>query len=188
MFVRVLIREIARCLDIPLSIALGDASDSNYSSARMEHLRYHRRIGVDRATLETHGLEKIFSAWYAEARLVGLTTPGYLPRDLPPVLPPHRWLWPRTHSIDPVKDATADQIELKNGTTTLAAIYASRGEDWEEALEQQGREAEKRKELGLVLTPAKELDKAMAAAARALVRRENRRKRVHLNGSANGSR
>ena len=137
MFVRVILREAARCLDVPLNIALGDSSGYNYSSGRLDHLGYHEQQRVDRGDCEDSVLEPLFGAWVEEAVMV----PGLLPPGVESVEQvPHRWLWNRAGSIDPQKDAEANRTELANGTRTLAAIYAERGEDWEEALRQRARE------------------------------------------------
>jgi capsid protein len=49
-----------------------------------------------------------------------------------------------------VKDATAEQVRLSYNGTTLEEVYAARGQDWEEGLEQRQIETEKVRELGLI--------------------------------------
>jgi lambda family phage portal protein len=145
MFVRVLIREVCRCLQIPLNLALGDSSGFNYSSGRLDHLGYHRQQRIDRSLCAETILSKIFTAWLDEAVMI----PGLLPRKLRMADIPHRWLWNGAESIDPVKQAQAEQIDLENGTTTLADIFAERGEDWQASMKQRAKEKELAKKLGL---------------------------------------
>jgi lambda family phage portal protein len=173
MFVRLILREAARVLDIPLSLALGDTSGSNFSSARMEHLPYWRTRKVARQECEASTVEKTFRAWYEEASLI----PGYLPRNAPPTPAAHRWFWDSAESIDPVKDATADQLELANGTETLADIYARRGEDWEQKMRQRARELKLARELGLAQEQASAPGKGGKTAAG-----DGTRKAVAVNG------
>jgi lambda family phage portal protein len=169
MFVRLLIREICRCLNIPLNVGLGDSSGYNYSSGRLDHMVYHRGHRIDRARCEVL-LDRLFAAWLDESVMI----PGLLPAGLNVSAVPHRWFWPGVESIDPVKDATANQLELETNTTTLADVYAERGEDWEEALRQRAKEKDLEKELGLVEPPPPPDPpgggKPMAAALRAFLR------------------
>lgn len=145
MFVRIILREICRCLGVPLNIALGDSSGYNYSSGRLDHLGYHRAQRIERRYLEANILEKIFAAFIAEASLI----PGLIPAGLTASSAPHRWFWDESESIDPVKDATANSLGLENNTETLADLWARRGEDWEEKIAQCGVEMAALKEAGL---------------------------------------
>lgn len=148
-FVKCIIREICRCLNMPLSLALGDASGSNFSSARMEHLAYHRDQKVERGQCEELILDRIFEAWLEEAVMIpGLLPPGFVIVDVP-----HCWYWDQAESIDPVKDAQATALELANKTTTLEEEWAKKGEDWEDRIEQLGTEKEATDEAGLTPVP-----------------------------------
>lgn len=158
MFVRMLLREISRCLHVPFNIAAGDSSGYNYSSSRMDHLLYNRAQRIERVGCESAVLDRIFSMWLAEARLID----GYLPGDFEleettgsanpterQYTVPHRWFWDGSESIDPQKDENAFQTALANNSETLEAIWAEKGEDWEEAIEQRGREIAKCKAEGV---------------------------------------
>jgi lambda family phage portal protein len=137
MFVRVLLREICRCLNIPLNMALGDSSNSNFASGRLDHLPYHRTQRVDRQACAESVLDKIFAAFIDEAVMVE----GLLPEDVVSADQlPHRWFWDSAESISPVDDATAEEKRLETGTETLTSIYAERGEDWETAITQRAEE------------------------------------------------
>lgn len=132
-----ILAEAGRCVVAPRNVATGSSAEYNYSSGRLDHLPWQRSIAIERDRIISEILERLFRAWHHEARLI----PGYLPYPLPPVEEWERtWHWDGFPSIDPVKEATADEIGLKNGTRTLTQIYAERGEDWEDAIRQKARE------------------------------------------------
>jgi lambda family phage portal protein len=148
--------EVGRGINAPRNISTGSSAEYNYSSGRLDHLPWQTAIRIRRDRIRRVLLDRLFRLWLAEAALI----PGYLPDGLPPVaLWTIRWQWDGFPSIDPVKDATANQIKLETGQTTLDDVCAEDGKDWEEVLEQQAREMKKRQELGLpqpaeVRTPA----------------------------------
>lgn len=151
MFEWCLIRQICRCLHLPLAIALGDSSKSNFASARLDHLLYWEAVDTEREDCERDVLEPVFAAWYAEARLV----PGLLPEGLPARAGdlPHAWSWPARPVIDPIAEAQSDEVRLRSGTTTQAELAGGRGEDWRDRIRQQAKEeayrTAVRKEMGL---------------------------------------
>ncbi len=59
------------------------------------------------------------------------------------------WRPPGWESVNPRDDAQADDIKLKNGTTTRSAVIAKTGGDWEEVDEQRARELESEERRGL---------------------------------------
>lgn len=161
MFVRLILREICRCLQIPLNIAMGDSALMNYSSGRLDHLGYHRGQRVTRSECEFEALRKMYGCWYQEGRLI----PGYLPEGAPELAPPYRWFWDSAESIDPEKDAKAEAAQLQSSTTTLAEIFASQGKDWEEELTQRGREVALMEKLGLPIETARKILEPDGAAS-----------------------
>ena len=143
-FVRALLREIARCLGVPAVLALGDASEYNYSSGRLDLQAFNRQLDVDRSLLFGPILRRIYSAWLQEALLI----PGFLPDAFDPDTQ-ITWRWPGAGSIDRAKEALGQRQELQNNTTTLAREYARQGLDWEQELRQRAREKALMRELGL---------------------------------------
>ena len=63
---------------------------------------------------------------------------------------PHQWFWDGTEHVDPAKEARAQEMRLKNNTSTLAHEYARQGKDWEAELRQRAREKSLMNELGLL--------------------------------------
>jgi len=143
-----ILKEVARCANVPFYIAAGDTSALNYYPAQMEAQIYMRRIEVERSDDELKWLDPIFNAWLSEAVLI----PGYLPETAKNYLANgarHLWRWPAFVHIDPVKEAEAAKIRLSTRTTTLAQEMRDGAYDWEEVLEQQKIEQDRLAELGL---------------------------------------
>lgn len=149
MFKREIIQEIARCLGMPYNVAAGDSSSYNYSSGRLDHKTYYKLIRVDRSHWETDCLDRVFAEWWEEARRLDDVLPDEL--RLMGTPPLHSWVWDGDEHIDPLKEATAQQVRLACGMTTFAHEYGQVGRDWEDEFRQRAREEELRKELGLVL-------------------------------------
>lgn len=146
MFKTELLTEAGQPVGAPQNVSTGSSAAYNYSSGRLDHGIYQRGVGVRRADLRDRVLDQVFRAWLDEAALI----PGLIPDGLP-LRATWSWDWyfDGFTSIDPVKDAQTDKLRLETGTTTLAEIFAERGQDWEEALEQQAREQARKVELGL---------------------------------------
>lgn len=139
-----ILKEIARCLNMPFNVVTGDSSLYNYASGRLDYQNWHRMLRVLRAQFERRILERIFGWFIAEASLI----PGLLPAvDLANI--PHGWFWDGVQHVDPIKDGTGDQLALANNTDTLANLCAAQGLDWEEVLEQRSEEVKRMRELGL---------------------------------------
>jgi lambda family phage portal protein len=153
---RAIIAATARCLSMPVNVAMGDSSSHNYASARQDHQVYRAAIDVERARMVAQVLDPVYRAWLDEAARVD----GLLPqaaRTLAGV--PHTWTWPAWRHVDPVKEATADEIRLRIGSTTLRRIWADAGGDYRDGLKQLARERREAAALGLELG-----DHAAAAA------------------------
>jgi capsid protein len=90
-------------------------------------------------------LDRVFSAWIAEAILIS----DLVPAPLRSASFEHDWMWDGQEHVDPLKEANAQAKRLENGTTTLASEYAKQGKDWETELRQRAREMALMEELGL---------------------------------------
>lgn len=147
-----LLIEMGRARLMPRNVITGDSSRYNYSSGRLDNQVYQRAVAVERADLEAEILDRILARWLEEASLV----PGLLPPEailLDVLYLEHAWHWPGFGHVDPTKEASADDIQLKNNTTTLADVYAAQGGDWETKLRQRAREIALEKELGIAPAP-----------------------------------
>lgn len=152
-FERAVLREMARALSVPAVIALGDASNYNYASGRLDLQNFNRQMATDRANiLECEILNPLFTAWLDEALLID----GFLPAEFAASAGDWSvsWRWSEPEHVDREKEASGQQIELANNTTTLAREYARKGLDWEVELKQKARELELLRELGLSASQA----------------------------------
>lgn len=130
-FVRALVAEMAACLSMPVNIAMCDSSQHNFASAKLDHMTYGDRIATVRAALSVTVLDRVFMRWLEEfAVLRGLGA------DEVAALRKTEWLFTERGNSDVMKDASADNTRLGNGTTTRAALYAKDGRDWKRETDQ----------------------------------------------------
>jgi capsid protein len=109
--------EAGRGVGAPRNVVLGTSKDLNFSSGRLDHLPYHRALYIERDEFRTVVLDPVLLAWEQEARMAGEL------QGVPPIEEwEWDWLWDSFDSIDQLKDAQADDIRIKNGTTTLKAV------------------------------------------------------------------
>lgn len=141
-----ILNEIARCVNVPYNIAACNSSDYNYASGRLDHQTYFKSVLVERYDCQAVMLDPLLQAWVNEAMLMsefaGLRRFG---AGLP-----HQWFWDGFEHVDPVKNARAQQIRLKNGTTNLQIECAKDKMDWESVQDQRAIEVERAREKGLV--------------------------------------
>lgn len=143
--------EIGRPLDMPFNITACNSSSYNYSSGRLDHQVYYRGISIEQCDGERIVLNPIFAMWVQEAILQSGVSRSKEedaalygePRPEPAALPISQtkpsewkvgWFWDGQQSAEPTKDATADQINLENGTTNEAELIARDGGDWRRVL------------------------------------------------------
>lgn len=142
-FTRTVLREIARCLDMPFNIAAGDSSSYNYSSGKLDHQTYFRAIDVDRHSCERTVLNRIFDEWFDDA----LLTDGALVVPRTNLTRPFvEWDWPPFEHVDPLKESNATTNDLASGLTSIPTELARRGRKWEREWARQARA------LGLTMT------------------------------------
>ena len=133
MFERAILRQIARCLHIPRSIAAGDSADLNYSSGRLDHQVYHWMIWTDRYFLETAVLDRIFREWVAESRMADPSLWSGVAATEPLR---HGWNWDGFKHVDPEAEANAQYQRLINGTTSPQRECAEEGYSFAETLDE----------------------------------------------------
>lgn len=138
--------DFGRPVQAPRNVVTGNSAPYTYSAAKLDGRIYERANKVERNRCGLHVLDQVFLAWLDEATV----SPGVLPPGLPPFMDwLWEWFWDGFDSIEPVKDATATQIDLSTGMVTYADALAERGKDWEEHFEQRAAEQRRAAELGL---------------------------------------
>lgn len=141
MFKRELVSEIGRVIGMPANIALADSGESNYSSARFDHLGYERVIKTEQSYLARSVLDRVFAEWLVEASLVGvlparvrdkvlLYNDRFGRRGLASSVE-HAWHWDGLRDADQQQAAQAERLKMQNGTTHRARAYAEQGLDYE---------------------------------------------------------
>ena len=131
-FVRALVAEMAACLSMPVNIAMCDSSQHNFASAKLDHMTYGDKIAAVRAALSVKVLDRVFLKWLEEYAAVR----GGIGPDELAALRKTEWLFTERGNADVMKDASADNTRLGNGTTTRAALYAKDGRDWRRETDQ----------------------------------------------------
>ncbi|MCP4453012.1 MAG: phage portal protein, partial [Planctomycetes bacterium] len=160
-FVERILRGIGVSVGMPYETVAKDFSKTNYSSARAALLEAWRVFGFYQKWLVDSFCQKVWEMVLEEAWLRGMIT-------LPPGSPDwydarHAytrafWIPPKKGDVDPLKTGRANELGLKNNTTTLADIAAESGQDVDAMLEQRAREIRKQKELGLMPEPSTEAE------------------------------
>lgn len=125
-------------MSLPFNVVACNSSGYNYASGRLDYQSFDLSLRVERELIEQQILDRIFREWLVEASAIS----GFLPGSVKnlDVMYEHQWFWDGREHVDPVKEATAQQIRLKNGTTTLAVEYAKVGRDHETETSQWAKE------------------------------------------------
>ncbi|MGE4553963.1 MAG: phage portal protein, partial [Desulfovibrionaceae bacterium] len=151
-FAQLILRSMAAATGMPYEVLAKDFSQTNYSSVRAALLEAWRVFLVYRAFAANHFCQVCWNMVQEEAWLRGLwTTPAGAPDfyDAMADYLPVRWIGPARGYVDPVKEIQAYIKGLDAGLFTYADAVAEQGADWEETMEQCGREARRRRQLGL---------------------------------------
>lgn len=142
-----IVAEAARPLNMPYNIAACNSSNYNYSSGQLDHRTFFGAVDIERGDMVRKAMTRILFAFLDEAVLVEDLVPQVFRSNAFPAV---EWLWGGgSSSVDPAKEATAKEIELRLGLTTLAIECGKRRTDWQSNLIQLAREQEARASLGL---------------------------------------
>lgn len=145
-----LLGEIARCLGMPFNIAAGNSKDYNYASGRLDHQTYFKSIRTDQSYFSDVFFDRVLERWLAEAMRISQLLPipiGVARREMFHVK--HDWLYDGHEHVDPIREAKAQDIRLKNLTTSLTSEYAAQGKQIETELKKIARERKLLEDLGL---------------------------------------
>ncbi|MDD5500510.1 MAG: phage portal protein [Candidatus Omnitrophica bacterium] len=147
-FVERILKAISAALGLPYELVAKDFSKTNYSSARAALLEARRYFRMRQEWLARKLCQPVWEMLLEEA---------YLSRQIKAETfyenerywTNASWIAPGWEWVDPLKEAQAAEVGLKNGIVTYSDLYAQEGKDWEESFEQRKREATKMKELDL---------------------------------------
>jgi len=162
-FMLATLRHIAAGMNLPYELLLKDFSKTSYSSARASMLEAWRYFNGRRRWLTDTWLRPVYELWLEEAIGNGhIQAPDYYQNRY--AYQRARFIFGGRGWVDPVKEATAAQIRIDCGLSTLEKECAEQGEDYEEILDQQAIEAAMRAERGLPQPGAQASQTAPAAA------------------------
>lgn len=140
------IAEAARVFSMPFNIASGNSSSYNYASGRLDHQVYHKKLLIERETISSDILDKIYAAWEQYDMVLH-------PGDYSKHISGHSWMWDGFEHVDPIKEANAQAARLANGVTTMSEECAREGRDYHTVLRQRKREIEECRRLGMAALP-----------------------------------
>ena len=126
--------------DVGSTIGLGngkinnDHSAYNYSSSKMDEQVDDVVIEVTQNEIASEVLNPIFDDWLDGLADFDPVADEFLAMARIPERIRRKWLWPQPKTLDPLKDAQAEDIQLKNGSITLEEIYSRRRRDAKEEL------------------------------------------------------
>ncbi len=147
-FVDRILKAISAALGLPYELVAKDFSKTNYSSARAALLGgaslFPDASGMAGAEILPAGLGHVAGRGVFKGRDFGRDF--YEKRQR---WTGASWIAPGWEWVDPLKEAQAAEVGLRNGIVTYSDLYAQDGKDWEECFEQRKREQEKMKKLGL---------------------------------------
>lgn len=151
-FEKSFLRNLAAGYNLSYEQLARDYSETNYSGARAGLLEAWKFFKSRRELVGGRFASAVFALWLEEAIDKGTIT---LPSGAPEFYSAKaaycraKWIGPAKGHIDPLKESTADELEMDMGTLTFEDACASRGLDWEENLEQIAREKARMESLGL---------------------------------------
>jgi lambda family phage portal protein len=177
------LRKAGRGVSMPLMRIKLDSRDHNYSSARFDSNVYGRAIEAKQEKIESDLLNRLFLLWLREAELGWARKPETRAFATRPEGLRNQWMWEPLPDVDAEKEARGRTERLKNGTSCMRDECDG---DWEDVLEQQAREREKRIALGVpepaysAQAPTDAADAADEAARKAKEQDEEEREAAEI--------
>ena len=139
MFKDEILSEIGRTRNVPFNVIACRSDGYNYASGRLDYQIYHRSIRVEQRLWIERIISRVFREWLEEAVLVMPRLYGHTE-----LLRSRRMFTFDGHEhVDPVKEAQAQEIRLRNYLTTWQDEFAKAPNghrDWQRAFNQLQRE------------------------------------------------
>lgn len=147
-----MLRQISAGHGLSYEMVSRDVSQVNYSSARQNLLEDWKVFEQEQQFLIDHFLDFVFEDVVLSAILSGRIPADKVPRDFyknTSKYLKHEFIGQGLPWIDPYKEALANKLMLETGQTNLKEIFAKKGKDWEEELDQAANEAVKKLAAGI---------------------------------------
>lgn len=125
---------LCAAMDMPYSSVTGDRSKANYSSERAGQIDMRAAIAtVQRTVMMFQMCRPVYRRFIADAVLTAALPfkPAEFNKD-PKSFSRAKWIPPRMEWVDPLKDAQAENLAMRAGTTSREAVIAARGGDMAE--------------------------------------------------------
>lgn len=149
-FMRLMLRGVAAGVGQSYESLSRDYSQSNYSSSRLALIDDRDNWRVLQSWMIESFLQEIYEAWLEMAVLSGvLNLPVY--ETNPDIYNTVRWMPRGWESVDPLKEATANRINVRAGFKTASSVISEGGGDYEDVYRQRRRELDLSAEYDLVL-------------------------------------
>lgn len=150
-FVTAILRQIGASLEIPYELLLKHFTAS-YSASRAALLEAWKMFRMRRSWMSADFCQPIYEEWFAEAVIKGrIDAPGIF--DDPVLFKAYtkaEWHGPSQGQLDPVKEANAAVIRMKNGLSTGAREAAEQtGSEYESNIRQLAYEKKLREKNGI---------------------------------------
>ena len=141
--------QIAAALGVPYGYLTGDTARGNFSNTRISLIEFRRRISAWQHGVLVYQLcRAVWVRWMDTAVLSGaLVLPGYDSQRRQYqacAWLPTRWDW-----IDPMKDASAEILQIEAGLKSRTQALAERGYDAEQVDREIAAERKRERDLGL---------------------------------------
>ena len=141
--------QIAAALGVPYGYLTGDTARGNFSNTRISLIEFRRRISAwHHGVLVYQRCRAVWVRWMDTAVLSGaLVLPGYDSQRRQYqacAWLPTRWDW-----IDPMKDASAEILQIEAGLKSRTQALAERGYDAEQVDREIAAERKRERDLGL---------------------------------------
>jgi lambda family phage portal protein len=151
-FIRMLFREVARCLGVTYEQLTLDNEGATYSSLNNETADIFQISLYRRTHIAAPVMQSVYVAWLEEEIERGLTKfPGGIEAFHAQRVQATRAAWqgPPRPPADEKKTAEANEVKLRNKVMTRASWCADEGTDWQDVDEQEAQEQENRERLNL---------------------------------------
>ena len=142
-FIRTSLHEITAGAGLPYEIGTGDLTQVNFSSIRMGMIRFRLMCKILRQQVIIPMFCRPLARWFIDAAQAA--------NALPVGRYDYTWSEPAIEEVDRLKDAAADQQQMRDGTASWHEIVAAKGKNPEKLLEEIAAERARFKELGVKL-------------------------------------
>lgn len=144
MFRREIVGDCARCVNMPVNIAILHSGGMNFASGRLDDRIYNTSLRLERTHLESRVVERILAEFLKEAVLVSDVLPLKVRTMVAKEEPlPHEWNWPgRDYAVDPHTEAVAATERVNSLQSSHSIEQGKLGRDWRETFRQIAAERE----------------------------------------------